>query len=205
MPATNPLRTWGCSRQHWHQINRCLYFRKLASTCSRVLSLRHAFSSPLCPPIETQRNTRHVASRLHVRIWHFFNGWGEIQKKSSQTQIFLVWRTRKNLVPHRNHFLLSHHPSHSLITHPSIHHHSTSTMGVMSIRQCYIDERLSVDWSDYRIIAAVACIIFNPTFWNIVARKGISSCCFSLGLENAMDICFGILGRRQGGWEGSIA
>ncbi|KAG0353435.1 Phosphatidyl-N-methylethanolamine N-methyltransferase [Podila minutissima] len=44
-------------------------------------------------------------------------------------------------------------------------------MGVMSIRQCYNDERLSVDWSDYRIIICVACIIFNPTFWNIVARK----------------------------------
>ncbi|KAG0034326.1 Phosphatidyl-N-methylethanolamine N-methyltransferase [Podila clonocystis] len=44
-------------------------------------------------------------------------------------------------------------------------------MGVMSIRQCYNDERLSVDWSDYRIVIAVACIFFNPTFWNIVARK----------------------------------
>lgn len=51
-------------------------------------------------------------------------------------------------------------------------------MGVMSIRQCYNDERLSVNWSDHRIIIAVACIIFNPTFWNIVARKGISSLFF---------------------------
>lgn len=73
-------------------------------------------------------------------------------------------------------FAFSSLPSHPpLITHPFIHHHNASAMGVMSIRQCYNDERLSVNWSDHRIIIAVACIVFNPTFWNIVARKGISS------------------------------
>ncbi|KAF9932754.1 Phosphatidyl-N-methylethanolamine N-methyltransferase [Linnemannia zychae] len=41
----------------------------------------------------------------------------------------------------------------------------------MDILQCYNDSRLMVDWSDPRIQIAVASIIFNPTFWNIVARK----------------------------------
>lgn len=70
-------------------------------------------------------------------------------------------------------------------------------MGVMSIRQCYSDERLSVDWSDHRIIIAVASIIFNPTFWNIVARKGISILFFSLALD-AMDIYSRGHGKRLG-------
>ncbi|KAF9909172.1 Phosphatidyl-N-methylethanolamine N-methyltransferase [Lobosporangium transversale] len=41
----------------------------------------------------------------------------------------------------------------------------------MDIRQCYNDSRLRVDWSDKRMWFSVASIIFNPTFWNIVARK----------------------------------
>ncbi|KAF9414754.1 Phosphatidyl-N-methylethanolamine N-methyltransferase [Podila epigama] len=41
----------------------------------------------------------------------------------------------------------------------------------MGIRQCYNDERLSVHWSDKRMWLAVGCIVFNPTFWNIVARR----------------------------------
>jgi hypothetical protein len=43
---------------------------------------------------------------------------------------------------------------------------------VMDILQCYHNSRLLVDWSDNRMWFAVASIIFNPTFWNIVARKG---------------------------------
>ncbi|KAF9141638.1 Phosphatidyl-N-methylethanolamine N-methyltransferase [Mortierella sp. GBA39] len=41
----------------------------------------------------------------------------------------------------------------------------------MDILQCYHNSRLLVDWSDKRIWFAVASIVFNPTFWNIVARK----------------------------------
>ncbi|KAG0312272.1 Phosphatidyl-N-methylethanolamine N-methyltransferase [Linnemannia gamsii] len=41
----------------------------------------------------------------------------------------------------------------------------------MDILQCYHNSRLLVDWSDNRMWFAVASIIFNPTFWNIVARK----------------------------------
>ncbi|KAG0347346.1 Phosphatidyl-N-methylethanolamine N-methyltransferase [Podila humilis] len=41
----------------------------------------------------------------------------------------------------------------------------------MGVLECYSAERLSVDWSDKRMWLAVASIIFNPTFWNIVARK----------------------------------
>ncbi|KAI1290460.1 Phosphatidyl-N-methylethanolamine N-methyltransferase [Mortierella claussenii] len=41
----------------------------------------------------------------------------------------------------------------------------------MDILQCYNDSRLKVDWSDNRMWLAVASIIFNPTFWNIVARR----------------------------------
>ncbi|KAG0290048.1 Phosphatidyl-N-methylethanolamine N-methyltransferase [Linnemannia gamsii] len=41
----------------------------------------------------------------------------------------------------------------------------------MDILQCYHSSRLLVDWSDNRMWFAVASIVFNPTFWNIVARK----------------------------------
>ncbi|KAG0051434.1 Phosphatidyl-N-methylethanolamine N-methyltransferase [Gryganskiella cystojenkinii] len=41
----------------------------------------------------------------------------------------------------------------------------------MDILQCYNDSRLLADWSDIRMKLAIASIIFNPTFWNIVARK----------------------------------
>ncbi|KAG0198156.1 Phosphatidyl-N-methylethanolamine N-methyltransferase [Mortierella sp. GBA30] len=41
----------------------------------------------------------------------------------------------------------------------------------MDILQCYSDSRLKVDWSDNRMWLAVGSVIFNPTFWNIVARK----------------------------------
>ncbi|KAF9184340.1 Phosphatidyl-N-methylethanolamine N-methyltransferase [Haplosporangium sp. Z 11] len=41
----------------------------------------------------------------------------------------------------------------------------------MDVLQCYNDSRLKVDWSDNRMWFAVGSIIFNPTFWNIVARK----------------------------------
>ncbi|KAG0280980.1 Phosphatidyl-N-methylethanolamine N-methyltransferase [Linnemannia exigua] len=41
----------------------------------------------------------------------------------------------------------------------------------MDILQCYHNSRLLVDWSDYRMWIAVGSIVFNPTFWNIVARK----------------------------------
>ncbi|KAK3805951.1 MAG: phospholipid methyltransferase-domain-containing protein [Linnemannia elongata] len=41
----------------------------------------------------------------------------------------------------------------------------------MDILQCYHNSRLLVDWSDKRMWFAVASIVFNPTFWNIVARK----------------------------------
>ncbi|GJJ69842.1 phosphatidylethanolamine/phosphatidyl-N-methylethanolamine N-methyltransferase [Entomortierella parvispora] len=41
----------------------------------------------------------------------------------------------------------------------------------MDILQCYNDSRLKVDWNDNRMWFAVGSIVFNPTFWNIVARK----------------------------------
>ncbi|KAG0303638.1 Phosphatidyl-N-methylethanolamine N-methyltransferase [Dissophora globulifera] len=41
----------------------------------------------------------------------------------------------------------------------------------MDILQCLSDSRAKVDWSDNRIWFSVASIIFNPTFWNIVARR----------------------------------
>jgi len=44
----------------------------------------------------------------------------------------------------------------------------------MDILHCYSDARLKVDWSDNRMWLCIASIIFNPTFWNIVARKGSS-------------------------------
>lgn len=47
----------------------------------------------------------------------------------------------------------------------------------MDILQCYHNSRLLVDWSDKRMWLAVASIVFNPTFWNIVARKGLSFFC----------------------------
>ncbi|KAF9585380.1 Phosphatidyl-N-methylethanolamine N-methyltransferase [Lunasporangiospora selenospora] len=40
-----------------------------------------------------------------------------------------------------------------------------------NILQCYSDSRLKVDWNDHRMWIATASIIFNPTFWNIVARR----------------------------------
>ncbi|KAF8927895.1 phospholipid methyltransferase [Dissophora ornata] len=41
----------------------------------------------------------------------------------------------------------------------------------MDILHCYNDSRLKVDWTDNRMWVCIASIIFNPTFWNIVARK----------------------------------
>ncbi|KAF9165859.1 Phosphatidyl-N-methylethanolamine N-methyltransferase [Actinomortierella ambigua] len=40
-----------------------------------------------------------------------------------------------------------------------------------SIAQCYRSEKHSVDWSDKWMWISIASIIFNPTFWNIVARR----------------------------------
>ncbi|KAF9108218.1 Phosphatidyl-N-methylethanolamine N-methyltransferase [Mortierella sp. AM989] len=41
----------------------------------------------------------------------------------------------------------------------------------MEVLECYRQFHDKVDWSDYRLWISVASIIFNPTFWNIVARK----------------------------------
>ncbi|KAG0227267.1 Phosphatidyl-N-methylethanolamine N-methyltransferase [Actinomortierella wolfii] len=40
-----------------------------------------------------------------------------------------------------------------------------------NIAHCYQTERLSVDWSNKWMWISIASIIFNPTFWNIVARR----------------------------------
>ncbi|KAG0226564.1 phospholipid methyltransferase-domain-containing protein [Mortierella sp. GBAus27b] len=41
----------------------------------------------------------------------------------------------------------------------------------MDILQCYADSRKEIDWNDNTLWLSVASIVFNPTFWNIVARK----------------------------------
>ncbi|KAF9436614.1 Phosphatidyl-N-methylethanolamine N-methyltransferase [Entomortierella beljakovae] len=41
----------------------------------------------------------------------------------------------------------------------------------MDLLQCYLNSRDKIDWNDNRLWISAASIIFNPTFWNIVARK----------------------------------
>lgn len=45
----------------------------------------------------------------------------------------------------------------------------------MDLLQCYNESRLKIDWNDAGLWISVASIVFNPTFWNIVARKGQQS------------------------------
>ena len=57
----------------------------------------------------------------------------------------------------------------SLLPFPSLHILDNLTMDIL---QCYNDSRHLVDWTDIRMKLAIASIMFNPTFWNIVARRG---------------------------------
>ncbi|KAF9922710.1 Phosphatidyl-N-methylethanolamine N-methyltransferase [Modicella reniformis] len=63
----------------------------------------------------------------------------------------------------------------------------------MDILQCYRDSRLLVDWSDHRLWLSAASIVFNPTFWNIVARKEYRSKFITrLFNGNALHGCYGL-------------
>ncbi|KAF9351220.1 Phosphatidyl-N-methylethanolamine N-methyltransferase [Mortierella sp. AD094] len=41
----------------------------------------------------------------------------------------------------------------------------------MDVMTCYNHAKRNIDWADYRFWISFASIVFNPTFWNIVARK----------------------------------